>query len=118
MNKLNKPTHACPIKVTNTSAPVVRKGIRESISADGIADKNNKTGKGTAVVAVMYLLNENKVNLHSPSSRLSDGFSQETVKKSNFFGKSHEISRKKQEKAENWQEKANGTRKKAIKCQK
>jgi hypothetical protein len=62
----------------------------------------------------MYLLNENKVNLRSPSSRPSNEFSRETVEKSSFFGKSHEISRKKQEKAKNWQEKANGKREKSY----
>jgi hypothetical protein len=46
--------------VTDTSALTVREGVRESISADEIADKNNKTGKVTAIVAVMYLLNKKK----------------------------------------------------------
>ena len=79
MNEINKPTHACPIKVTNASAPAVHEGIQKRISVDEIADESNKTGKVTAVVAVMYLINGNKVNLRSPSSRLSNGFSRETA---------------------------------------
>ena len=114
MNELNKPTHACPIKVTDTSAFTVRKSVRERISADEIADENNKTGKVTAVVAVMYLLNDKKVNLRSPSSRPSIKVSRETIEKSSLFGKSHEISGKKQEKAKNWREKANGKREKSY----
>ena len=55
-----------------------------------------------------------KVNLHSPSLLLSDEVSRETVEKSSFFGKCHEISRKKQEKAKNWQEKATGKRKRSY----
>ena len=47
------------------------------------------------------------------SSRPSIELSQETVEKSSFFGKSHEISRKKREKAENWQEKAENWREKS-----
>ena len=62
----------------------------------------------------MYLLNENKVNLHSPSSRPSIEFSQETAEKPSFFGKSHEISRKNREKAKNWREKANGKQEKSY----
>ena len=54
-----------------------------------------------------------KVNLRSPSSRPSIELSREAVEKSSFFGKGHEISRKKQEKAKNWQEKANGKREKS-----
>ena len=114
MNKLDKPTHACPIKVTDTSALTACESVRERISADEIADENNNTGKVTAVVAVMYLLNGKKVNLRSPSSRPSIEVSRETTEKSSFFGKSHEISRKKREKAKNWQEKADGKQEKAI----
>ena len=108
MNELNKPTHACPIKVTDTSARTVQDSVWESISAGEIADENNKTGKVTAIVAVMYLINDKKVNLRSLSPQPSIEVSWETVEKSSFFGKGHEISRKKREKAGNWQEKANG----------
>ena len=60
MNQINKPTHVCPIKVTDTSSLTVQESVRESISVDEIADENNKTGKVTAVVVVMYLLNDKK----------------------------------------------------------
>ena len=114
MNELDKPTHACPIKVTDTSARTVHESVRESISAGEIVDESNKTGKVTAVVAVMYLLNDKKINLRSPSSRPSIEVSQETAEKSSFFGKSHEILRKKRAKAKNWREKANGKREKSY----
>jgi hypothetical protein len=50
-------TEPCPIKVT--SLP------NKTISGNEMAIENAKTGKVTAVVAVMYLNGKSKVNLHN-----------------------------------------------------
>jgi hypothetical protein len=66
--KLDKPvglnltsTEPCPVKVTRTAA--------ETISGERKAIENAKTGKVTAVVAVMYLKGKTKVNLCSANSQ-------------------------------------------------
>jgi hypothetical protein len=53
-------TEPRPIKVTRTAA--------ETISKEQKAIENAKTGKVTAVIAVMYLNGKTKVNLHSAGS--------------------------------------------------
>ncbi len=65
--KLDKPlglnltfTEPRPIKVTRT--------VAETISGEQKAIENAKTGKVTAVVAVMCLKGKTKVNLHSANS--------------------------------------------------
>ncbi len=52
-----------PIKVT-------RRGVK-TISGETKAIENTKTGKVTAVVAVMYLHGNSKVNLHNVNSQKS-----------------------------------------------
>jgi hypothetical protein len=66
--KLDKPlglnlmsTEPRPIKVTRTAA--------EAVSGERKAIENAKTGKVTAVIAVMYLNGKIKVNLRSANSR-------------------------------------------------
>jgi hypothetical protein len=53
-----------PIKVTSTAT--------KTISGEGKAIENSKTGKVTAVVAVMYLNGKTKVNLHSANLQKSE----------------------------------------------
>ena len=54
-------TEPRPIKVTRTAT--------EAVSGERKAIENAKTGKVTAVVAVMYLNGKTKVNLRSANSR-------------------------------------------------
>jgi hypothetical protein len=57
-------TEPHPIKVTRTAV--------ETISGEQKAIENAKTGKVTAVVAVMYLKGKTKVNLRSANSQKSE----------------------------------------------
>jgi hypothetical protein len=50
-------TEPCPIKVTNLA--------NKTISGDQKAIENAKTGKVSAIVAVMYLNGKSKINLHN-----------------------------------------------------
>ena len=52
-----------PIKVTSTAA--------KTISGEEKAIENAKTGKVTAVVAVMYLIRKSKTNLHNANLQKS-----------------------------------------------
>jgi hypothetical protein len=54
-------TEPRPIKVTRTAA--------EAISGERKAIENTKTGKVTAVVAIMYVNGKTKVNLRSANSQ-------------------------------------------------
>jgi hypothetical protein len=54
-------TEPRPIKVTRSAA--------ETISGDQKAIESAKTGKVTAVIAVMYLNGKTKVNLHSANPK-------------------------------------------------
>jgi hypothetical protein len=56
-------TEPCPIKLTRKDA--------ETISGEQKAIENAKTGKVTAVVAVMYLKGKTKVNLRSANLQKS-----------------------------------------------
>ncbi len=58
-------TEPRPIKVTRTAT--------ETISGDQKAIESSKTGKVTAVVAVMYLNGKTKVNLHPKKSKILIG---------------------------------------------
>jgi len=57
-------TEPRPIKVTRTAT--------ETINGDQKAIESAKTGKVTAVVAVMYLNGKTKVNLHSSNLKKSE----------------------------------------------
>ena len=57
-------TEPCPIKVTNLAD--------ETISGDQKAIKNAKTGKVTAIVAVMHLNGKSKVNLRNANLQKSE----------------------------------------------
>jgi hypothetical protein len=56
-------TEPRPIKVTKTAA--------KTISGEEKAIENTKTGKVTVVVAVMYLNDKSKVNLHNANLQKS-----------------------------------------------